>query len=211
MEKKEFIRNAKEAAAFLQEIVGLTGKNKLSEQQIELKKVAYDDAPNCSLIVWCYQMDETKYIGVTAGMSVINFAPSRIINWLPYNGEKIAPNQLLLFDLSGKAYIETLLIPNGNDAIEILKASEPTIQGSLVLISGFHFPDASMKYKKLQYFWAMRIDLHYYHAVSPFTGKIFHITNFGDELKEVHQTGQKIGEYYVLNADTQGDLSLQYL
>lgn len=210
MEKLTYLRTSKDANALFSQIKELGNVLKTPGTKPRLMKVQVSDNPDETVVLWSIKISEDNFFGADICGNTCHFNRRQIVNWLPYHGQLITENQSLFFDIGGEPYIEILLVAHGKEAEQILRKEFPIIHGSLIMVSSYQFPEDCRSYKKLQYYWAMRIDMHHYAALNPFTDKTLMLDNFGDGLKNTFRCGDNIGEYYALAEDENEILFLRH-
>lgn len=150
---------------------------KIADNRAEMKKIRIRGDEE-ETYLWAVKIGEGTYGGVTINNDVYQFTNKEIIEWYPYHNE-ILSIKVQIFFFGEDTFLNILWVENETKAQEIIhKVPEfSTARGPIHFIESYQTIDGSVNHKVLQGFWAQRINLNGFAAISPFSREAIHIPN----------------------------------
>ncbi len=165
--------------------------------------------------LWAVKTGESTYGGVTIYEDVYQFTRKEFIEWYPYHGQILSSKIRIYFYLQ-----ENLLNILWNDTEEkareaiLREADFKTARGPMHFIESYENLDGSRTQKLLQGFWALRMNMNGFAAISPFSREPIHIPNInvqhlhdGDIVRWPNASREE--RHLVLSRDKAGKLILK--
>ncbi len=150
---------------------------KIQNNRAEMKKIRLNGDEE-ETFLWAVKTGEGTYGGVTINEDIYQFTTRNIIEWYPYHNEVLSI-KVQIFFFGEDTFLNILWVDNETKAKEIIHEVPEfsTARGPIHFIESYQNIDGSVNHKVLQGFWAQRINVNGFAAVSPFSREAIHIPN----------------------------------
>lgn len=181
------LNNTQRATEFLYQRFPMA--KKIAANRAEMKKVRLPGDEE-ETYLWAVKTGNATYGGVTINEDVYEFTAKDIIEWFPYNGEILSIKVQIIF-LGKDTFLNILQVDNEDKAKEIIQQVPEfrTARGVMYFIESYQNLDGANGQKVLQKFWAQRLNVNGFAAVSPFSNEAIHIPN--TDVRHLH-VGDKV-------------------
>lgn len=181
------LNNTKRATEFLYQRFPMA--KKIPDNRAEMKKVRLPGDEE-ETYLWAVKTGHVTYGGVTINGDVYEFGKKSIVEWFPYN-EEVLSIKVQIFFLGEDTFLNILQVDNEDKAKEIIQRVPEfgTARGVMYFIESYQFLDGISNRKVLQKFWAQRLNVNGFAAVSPFGNEAIHIPN--TDVQHLH-VGDKV-------------------
>lgn len=169
------LNNTKRATEFL--FQRFPKAKKISDNYAEMKKVRLPGDEE-ETYLWTVKTGNGTYGGVTIHENVYEFTAKDIIEWFPHHKEVLSI-KVQIFFYGKDTFLNILQVDNEDKAKEIIQQVPEfrTARGMMYFIESYQNLNGANGPKIIQGFWAQRLNVNGFAAVSPFSNEAIHIPN----------------------------------